>query len=406
MPRTNSVRRRLLLSIIAVFMAVSAVHAAPANAMSNSGADTVRFWNDVTMSTLVNTAIVVPAQPLYLTYVHRAIYDGVVRAAKAHVSIPAAATAAAHSVLLHYFPAQQAALDQRYAEALTTVPDDLSRRKGLTLGLAAADRLLRARANDGLNGPAKPLPPPGPGVWIPTPPNAVGLASWLGDVKPFTLRSASQFRPPAPPALTSRRWTVDYNEVRVLGSANSTQRSAAQTEAARFWGDPPYAQNQRALRAYTQLRGMGAVRTAQLFALVDTAAADALIACWDAKFTFQFWRPFSAIPAGDTDGNPATAPDPAWQPLLVTPNHPEYPSAHGCSTAAMFTVLADLVGTRHIDVDLDSVLTGTTRHFTTVAELVREVGDARVWGGLHWRFSTDAGVRLGRQVAKVVLATD
>lgn len=224
-------------------------------------------------------------------------------------------------------------------------------------------------------------------------------------MRPFALRSPSQFRPPAPPALTSSRWAAAYDETRVLGSATSTARTAAQTETARFWADPPFAQNQRALRAYTQARGMSTVHTARLFALADTAAADALIACWDAKHHFVFWRPFSAIPAGDTDGNPATPADPAWQPLLGTPNHPEYPSAHGCSTTAMFTVVARLTGTQRIDIDLDSTLTGTTHHFATLGQLIREVGDARVWGGLHWRFSTEAGIHLGRQVARVVLAT-
>jgi hypothetical protein len=139
---------------------------------------------------------------------------------------------------------------------------------------------------------------------------------------------------------------------------------------------------------------------------VDTASAVALIACWDAKCTVHFWRPFSAIPAGDTDGNPATVADPAWRPLLATPNHPEYPSAHGCSTAAMFTVLAGLAGTHRIDIDLDSVLTGTTHHFTTLGRLEREVGNAGIWGGLHWRFSTETGIEPGQRVAKVVLKTE
>jgi hypothetical protein len=406
MPRTREIRRRLA-TIAAVLAVTGGVAAAPASATasvtSTAGADTVRFWNEVTMSAIATAAVAVPAQPLYLTYVHRAVYDGVRKAVERHASAPAAATAAAHAVLVHHFPAQQATLDQKYAEALATVPDDRARRKGLTTGLAAADRLLRARANDGLNGTPLPLPAPGPGVWVPTPPNTVGLTSWLGAVRPFTLRSPSQFRPPAPPALTSRRWATDYAEVRAYGSATSTARTAAQTEAARFWADPPYVQNQRALRAYTEEHGMSAVRTARLFALVDAAAADALIACWDAKHAYHFWRPFSAIPAGDTDGNPATAPDPAWQPLLATPKHPEYPSAHGCATTAMFTVLAGLTGTRRLDIDLDSTITGTTHHYATLGDLLAEVGDARIWGGLHWRFSTDAGVRLGGKVAGAVL---
>ena len=402
MSRTFPGRRPLLL--ISVLTLTCALGTAPASASTTAGgADAVRFWNEVTITTVAGAAIPAPEQAVYLTYVHRAVYDGVARAAGRHASTPAAATAAAHTVLVRYFPAQKATLDQRYTDALDAVPDDRARRAGLAHGRAAAGALLRDRADDGLNGPVKPVPPPGPGVWIPTPPNTTGLSSWLGEMEPFVLRSAAQFRPAGPPALISKRWAAAYNEVRVLGSATSTGRTTEQTETARFWSDPPFAQNQRALRAYTQAHRMTAVRTAQLFALADTAAADALIACWDAKYHYLFWRPFSAVPAGDTDGNPATPAESAWQPLLATPNHPEYPSAHGCATTALFTVVAALARTNRIGLDLDSVVTGTTHHFATLDQLLREVGNARIWGGLHWRFSTDAGVALGAKVAGVVL---
>ncbi|HEY7592892.1 MAG TPA: vanadium-dependent haloperoxidase [Actinophytocola sp.] len=393
------------MSIITVLAVICSLGAAPAAATHTSaGADAVRFWNEVTVSTVTGAAIPIPEQPLYLTYVHRAVYDGVLRANARHASSVAAATAAAHAVLVHYFPAQQATLDQRYADALAAVPDDRARRAGLAAGLAAAGKLLRERAGDGLNGPTKPAPPTGPGVWVPTPPNTMGVSSWLDGVRPFALRSAAQFRPGAPPSLNSRTWARAYDETRVLGSATSTARTAAQTETARFWSEPPYVQNQKTLRALTRDRGMSAARTAQLFALADSASADALIACWDAKYHYVFWRPFSAIPAGDTDGNPATRPDPAWTPLLATPNHPEYPSAHGCATSALFGVVAGLLGTHRIDVTLEAAVTGTSHHFATLEQLIREMGNARVWGGLHWRFSTETGVRLGEQVARVVLS--
>jgi len=369
------------------------------------GSDAVRAWNEVTMTTLVAAAIPVPEQPLYLAYVHRAVYDGVLRASdRRHGSVPAAITAAAHTVLTAHFPAQQANLDQEYAKSLAGIPGGPARRIGLAIGRAAAGKVLRDRADDGRNGPTVPVPPPGPGVWTPTPPNTIGVSSWLGAVRPFALRSPSQFRPAGPPALSSARWAADYNETRVLGSATSAVRTAEQTEVARFWADPPYVQNQRALRAYTLRKGLGAVQTARLFALADTAAADALIACWDAKYHYEFWRPFSAIPAGDTDGNPATPSDPAWLALLPTPNHPEYPSAHSCSTTAIVTVLAALAPSKRLDLDIDSAATGTTHHFTSVPQLVREVANARVWGGLHWRFATRDGARIGRSVGHAVIA--
>jgi hypothetical protein len=381
--------------------------AVPAAAMkADAGADEVRAWNEITISTLVSGKVPVPEQPLYLTYVHRAVYTAVLRSTQKHASTAAAALGAAHDVLVADFVAQKESLDAAYAEALADIPDSRARRVGLIIGTSAASALVRERADDGRNGTVLPVPAPGPGVWIPTPPNTIGTSSWLGSVRPFTLRSADQFRPGAPPPLTSKTWARDYNETRILGSATSTARTPAQTEVARFWADPPYVQNQRALRAFTAAHRYNALRTAELFALGDTAAADALIACWDTKYHYNFWRPFSAIPAGDTDGNPATPSDPSWQPLIVTPNFPEYASAHACATTALATVVAVLTSgnDNDLDLDIDSVTTGTTHHFSSVKQLVSEVANARVWGGLHWRFSTRAGERIGASVARVVLA--
>jgi hypothetical protein len=380
----------------------------PARAAGHSvpdGAHAVRGWNEVTMATVVAAGTPAAEQPLYLAYVHRAVYDGVLRAAgRRDASVPAAVAAAAHTVLTTHFPGQRTPLDQAYAASLAAVPEGQARRAGVAAGRAAAGAVLRDRAGDGRNGTVLPVPPPGPGRWIPTPPNQVGVSSWLGAMRPFVLRSPGQFRPARPAALTSARWAADYNETRLFGSATSTVRTAEQTEVARFWGDAPVVQIQRALRGYTVHKRLGAAGTARLFALADTASADALIACWDAKYRYEFWRPFSAIPAGHTDGNPATPADPGWQPLLPTPNHPEYPSAHGCTTTAIVTVLAGLDPAHRVDLDVDSIPTGTTRHFTSVPQLVQELANARVWGGLHWRFSTREGSRIGRSVGLAVLA--
>jgi PAP2 superfamily len=393
-------------AILVAPLLVAAVLAQPASAAgSAAGATAVRTWNEITVSTLVVAKTPTPEQPLYLTYVHRAVYDAVRQTTRHHASSAAAAVAAAHDVLVADFPAQKDVLDADYVTSLAAIPAGPRRSAGLAICSAAAAAVLLDRANDGRNGAPLPVPPPGPGVWIPTPPNTIGVSSWLGSVRPFVLRSASQFRPAGPPALSSARWARDYNETRLYGSATSTLRTPSQTETAKFWSDAPYVQNQRALRAYALNRGLDALQTARLFALTDTAAADALIACWDTKTHFNFWRPFSAIPAGDTDGNAATPADPTWQPLLVTPNHPEYASAHGCATTAMFTVVARLSSPHgdRLNVDLDSVTTGTTHHFSSVHQLISEVANARVWGGLHWRFSTLAGERIGASVARVVL---
>jgi hypothetical protein len=402
----------VVVTTIAVSLAVAP--AAPAAqpvvgaaAPTSSSADTVIAWNAIAMSTLVGAAVPIPEQPLYLAYLHRSVYKAAVRAIQHHASVPAAVVAAAHRILVTYFPAQHSTLDIDYSAALASIPAGVNRRAGIAIGRREARALVRERADDGRNGPPLPTAAPGPGVWIPTPPNTVGASSWLGAVRPFVLASGDEFRPNAPPALTSARWAADYNEVRTYGSATSTVRTAKQTEIARFWGDPPYVQNQRALRTVVADRGLDAVHAAQLFAMADTAAADALIACWDTKYHYWLWRPFSAIPGADTDGNPATPADPSWTPLLPTPNHPDYASAHSCATTALFTVVARLLSphTDALEIDIDSGLTATTHHFATVGDLMTEVANARVWAGLHWRFSTAAGERIGKSVALLVLRT-
>jgi hypothetical protein len=378
---------------------------ATADDTSLGGAATVRDWNAVAVTTLVTAPTPVGEQPLHLAAVHRAVYAAVIATKRRHqhASTRAAISGAAYTVLATEFPAQVPQLDQQLDAQLALLPDSPARAAGLEAGSAAAAAVLQERSGDGRNGTAVAVPPPGPGIWIPTPPNVLGASSWLGNVRPFVLTNGSQLRPAGPPDLTSKRWARDYNETRLFGSATSTVRTAEQTEVARFWSDPPLVQNQRALRAYTESARMGTLRTAQLFALADTASADALIACWDSKYHFEFWRPFSAIPAGDADGNADTPADPAWLPLLPTPNFPEYPSAHSCSTTAIVTVVAALAPSHQLDLTIDSTTTGTSHHFTSVRQLTTEVANARVWAGLHWRFSTQDGTRIGHAVARSVL---
>ncbi len=393
---------------LALTLAAAAVTTpATAGSRADDGAPAVRDWNAVTMTTLVIAATPTPEQPLHLAAVHRAVYDAVL-AVDEHprrASVVAAVSAAAHTVLVAEFPAQSLRLDQALTSELAGTAGDPTVPAGLTLGRAAGLAALQERVDDGRNGPTVPVPPPGPGVWVPTPPNTIGISSWLGGVRPFALRDGAQERPAGPPALDSSRWAGDYNETRLLGSASSTLRTPQQTEVARFWADPPLVQNQRALRGYSDRLHLSALRTARLFALADTASADALIACWDAKYHYELWRPFSAIPAGDRDGNPRTPADATWRPLLPTPNFPEYPSAHSCSTTAIATVVAALAPAGRLDLTIDSTTTGTARHYSSVRQLTDEVANARVWGGLHWRFSTQDGTRIGRAVARSVLRT-
>jgi PAP2 superfamily len=267
--------------------------------------------------------------------------------------------------------------------------------------------------DDGLNGPALPLPTPGPGVWAPLPtepPFTAAAASWLGTVDPFVLESPSELRPDGPPPLSSDRWARAFNEVKTLGSATSTVRTAEQTAAALFWADPPAVQSQRALRGYSVQEDLNALETARMFALVNTASADALIACADGKFHFNFWRPFGAILRADTDGNPATVPDPAWTSLVTPPNFPDYPSNHSCGTTAIATVINGLRGDSDFSYTVTSVR-GTppveySTTFTSASQLIREVGNARIWAGIHYRFSVEDGTEIGREVARLVLQSD
>ncbi|MFN0091760.1 MAG: vanadium-dependent haloperoxidase [Acidimicrobiales bacterium] len=259
---------------------------------------------------------------------------------------------------------------------------------------AAGWGALASRHGDGSqSGQPVPVPAPGSGVWAPTPPATAGLTSWLGSARPFALRSPDQYRPPAS-RLESSRYRRDLDELRRLGGASSTERTEEQTLVARFWGDQPIDQNQRALRAQAAKLGWGVSPTARLFAAVLTSEVDAIIACWDAKYTYHFWRPWQSAPTVE----------PGWTPLLATPNHPEYPSAHGCLTGALAYSLAGIMGTDAIDVEIDAANIGVTRSYPTRDALLEEVGDARVWAGIHYRHSVDTGKQLAKRVVRYNLS--
>jgi hypothetical protein len=205
--------------------------------------------------------------------------------------------------------------------------------------------------------------------------------------------------------LSSRRWAGDYNEVQEIGSRTSTTRTPEQTVAARFWGEPPIQQAHGAYRKFVLDHQLDVVDASRFMAMVTVVSADAIIACFDAKYHYAFWRPITAIRAGDTDGNDATAADPNWLPLLpATPNHPEYPSAHSCATPASAGVIARFLGTQHIDFTVPSLTGLGDRRFDRVKDLEYEVTNARIWGGIHYRTSVDAGVKIGMKTEHQVLA--
>ena len=276
----------------------------------------------------------------------------------------------------------------------------------MATGEEVAAQLIALRAGRRLPRPTSPTPhadPPIPGVWIPTGPVPIG--PYLGLMEPFSLHSADQFRPAGPPDLRSRRWARDYNEVKEIGSSTSTTRTAEQTLAARFWGEAPVQQARGSFRTFVRDHELDIVEATRFMAMISVTYADALIACFDAKYHYAFWRPVTAIQAGDTDGNERTIGDPAWLPLLPgTPNHPEYPSAHSCITPAGGRVVARFLRTHFIDFTVPSLTGLGDRTFATVQDLEDEVGNARIWGGIHYRTAVDDGIAIGRRVVDHVLA--
>jgi len=349
---------------------------------------------------------------LYLGFVQAAVYDAVVGVEgryapyrfNAHAphgtSAQAAAVAAAHKVLVTYVPSAQASLDTAYAASLAKLPDGKAKTRGIAFGIRAADNLIRLRANDGRNAPIEFTQPPAPGVWRPTPPGFLPMsAPWMGFVTPLLVRSATQFAPPPPPTLTSARYTRDFNEVKALGSATSTERTAVQTSTALFFSGNALIQYNTALRDQVTVRHLDIVETARMFAAIDMSLADAEISVWHAKYVYGFWRPITAINLADTDGNPATLADPTWVPLLTTPPYPEYPSGYNVVNSTVSHGLEDLFRTRQLQLTLISTaVPGVVRHYDSGRALRRDVVDARVWLGIHFRFADTASRDLGRRL--------
>ena len=395
--------------------ATTGAHAQPASAPDTY----VTYWDGVATQAYTAAALTPPDGAVISAYVGIGVYDSVVaieggyRPFMVDVDAPqgalpeAAVVAAAHAILVHYLPDQEATiLEPAYDQSLGTIPDGQAKEDGVATGEYVARVLIRERADDGfrVSVPYVPPDPPIPGVWIPTaqtPP----LGTYMPNMEPFSLRRPSQFRPNGPPRLSSRRWARDYNEVKEIGSRTSTTRTPEQTLAARFWGEPPIQQVHGAFRRFIADHGLDVADASRFMAMNTVVEADALIACFDAKYHYAFWRPITAIRAGDTDGNPDTVADPSWLPLLpATPNHPEYPSAHSCATTGIGLTIARFLGTRSIDLTVPSLTGLGDRHFDNVSDLEYEVTNARVWGGIHYRTAIDDGSQIGTKVAHQVLA--
>ncbi len=313
----------------------------------------------------------------------------------------AAAAAAAHSILVRAYPAHTAALDSAFQSAIAAVPEG-PRANAVRLGEDVATRLWNERAGDGAESPNVWRPTTTAGTYVPT---VLPIGSAWGAVKPFALRAGNQFRPGPPPALTSQEWAADYDEVKRLGAKNGSTRTPEQTEIARFWEYVGPGTYLPVARQVVEAKQLAPVERARVYALVCIAAADALIAVFDAKYTYNFWRPLTAIRNGDVDGNEATGRDPAWEPLIPTPLHPEYPCAHCISQTAVATVLEKLFGDTVPEFALTSpTAPGVTRRYRRLSDYATEVLNARIYDGVHYRTSGNVGAAMGRQIGAYVVA--
>ena len=379
-------------------------------------ADIVTDW-----SAIATTAVVTQGPPttaVDFAIVHAAMYDAINAIDRRYetykidpvattrgASPEAAVAAAAHRALVGLFPAQMTSLDAAYAASLATLPDGIAKARGIAVGEEVATGMLELRSNDGRKAVVPYVFGSGPGVYQQTPPPyppTGPVSTFLPGVTPMVLLTPWQFRAYGPPGLTSARYTRDLEEVRTFGSSTSTERTDAQTESARFHTENPNQFWGRNLGTFVASLNLGTLRSARLLTLLTFAEADAGIACFDSKYAYNFWRPVTAIHQADTDDNPASEADASWATIVPTPPHPEYPAAHGCVTGAVTQVLRDYFGTRRIRLTFTSTVTGTTHTFRSTDELVDEVINARVYGGMHFRNSVEHGIALGRKVGKYV----
>jgi len=400
---------KLKLRTIVLFAIIVAVPATAA-------ADVITDWNATAVQATLTANRPGPSSVVDLAIVHVAMYDAVQAIEKRYqpyyVEIPgasgspvAAAAKAAHDVLVNRFPAQAPALDLTYQLYLLS-NGLLESDPGVAVGAKAAAGIIALRACDG-SFPSS-FPPfvggTGIGVWRPTPPANLPMAApWLANVTPFAMTRPSQFRSDPPPDLTSREYAKDYNEIKLIGALNSSTRNPDQTDIAQFYaGNTPVIWN-RALRdiAIAHVDNVG--DSARLFALVDMAVADALISSWNDKTHYVFWRPITAIREGDNDGNPNTVGDPVWQPLITTPNYPDYTSGAVNFATAVATILEHFFETDQMTFSITTTNVGPTvqdtRTYHRFSDAVEDVVDARVYSGIHFRFADEAARTQGRQVA-------
>lgn len=383
--------------------------------------DAVIDWNNILLDAIRFDKTAPPAASRAMAIVQTAVFDAVNSieakyepylvqlSGYSNASPDAAVAAAAHKTLLHLFPAQAASLNETYQEALAAIPNGNAENKGVQLGEAVASQILLLRANDGASTVVTYTPGSDPGDWRPTPNGfqAAVLPQWP-NVTTFGVVSGSQFIPAAPPTLDSVQYAQNLAEVQSLGAANSTTRTADQTDIAKFWaGGPgtatPPGQWNMIAQAIAENRGNSLLENARMFAVLDVCLADAAITCWTAKYEYELWRPVTAIREADTDGNDTTTPDTTWLPLLNTPAFPSYSSGHSTFSGAASTALAAFFGTDDIAFTVPSEVNGVaSRSYVSLTDAAEEAGRSRIYGGIHYEFDNQTGLNSGRQIAGYV----
>jgi hypothetical protein len=399
-----------------VALALAGLALCPERATADDAA-AIMEWNQIAVAASVTAGQGPIPQIRTMAIVQVSVHDAVNATTcryRTYLSVPCrrygspdgAAIGAAHRALLRLFPAQSAALDAARTASLAahgladTDP-------AVVFGETIAEEIVAARLNDGAAQAQFPYTAPGagdPGVWVAVGAAAPATPGWK-DVTPWVLEDLSRFAPDGPPALHTRRYARDYNEVKEIGSLTSASRSDEQTKIAQFWLASPTAIWNSIARQAIEGHGLDASAAARTFALMYLVAADASIVCWDAKYTFNFWRPITAIRNGDADGNTRTEGDPLWTPLLTTPQHPEYISGHSTNSAAMAAALAFVFGDKPgvpLVATSSTAPAGFTREWERFSDGVDEVIEARIYGGIHYRTSDEDGAAVGRKIARAV----
>jgi len=414
--------RRLLTITVILAAAATACSAdqvnrslAP-NGQGSASVQAVLDWSAISLRITAAPPLDPPRESRTLAMVHLAIYDAVEAIthdyrpylaeanAPSGASAPAAVASAAHDVLVALYSQQRAGLDASYTSSLAAIGDGAGKQEGIVVGRRAAAAVLAARSHDHASDLIRDNGSTVVGKWHPTPPAfKPALDPGWGRVTPFALARGAQFRPGLPPALISAAYARDFNEIKLIGSASSTARTPAQTEVARFWTvTAPQEWNQLA-RGLVLSKHLALSQSARLFAVLNVAEADAAIASWDTKFTYKQWRPVTGIRDALADGNPATAPDPAWTPLIPTPRFPDYVCGHstlgGAAAAVLRSFFGDQPGTLTMT---SSAVPGAVHRFSSFSAIEDEVTNARVWGGIHWRTSCVVGRTVGENVGRWV----